>query len=525
MSISVASERSSLSRWQFASYAAPAMPLAMNGLIIAVYLPAVYADSEGFGLALGFVGFLVMASRVFDGLTDPVIGFWSDRLRTKIGRRKPFLLIGMPIFMVGLWFLWIPPFEFSEVTFLGMEFNSGYPWMLFTLIIFYIGATIKDVPYSAWGAELSTKYNERTLVMSWREAFSVGGLLVGALTPAIIFFWGYDKPSDAVYFLTWFIIILTPFFVINSVFSVPEYEVSETRKARIPLKESMRVAWHNEPYRKLIIIFLFSTIGAAMTNTLSFFFVKHVLMAGDLYGFYLAPYFISQIVAIPLWFALSRRIGKHRATMVAIGWYALWSCFIPLIAWMDAANFTAFEVSQLLSFLPDEAYASTMTYFEGIPTGKFVFFIAVMCLKGSAIGALSALPYAMAADVIDLDTAQTGKKQGGAYFSIWTMTRKLAYALGLFVGANAAVIIGFDSLSDPINTTNTAATLFGLACLYSVVPALFKFVAIPLLWTYPLTEERLAEIQAEIASNERAAIDDPGEDAVPGAQTPAPQPG
>ena len=57
-----------------------------------------------------------------------------------------------------------------------------------------------------------------------------------------------------------------------------------------------------------------------MTNTLSFFFVKHVLMAGDLYGFYLAPYFISQIVAIPLWFALSRRIGKHRATIVAMGW-------------------------------------------------------------------------------------------------------------------------------------------------------------------------------------------------------------
>ena len=53
---------------------------------------------------------------------------------------------------------------------------------------------------------------------------------------------------------------------------------------------------------------------------------------GDLYGFYLAPYFLSQIVAIPLWFKLSARIGKHRATMVAIFWYALWSCFIPLIA-------------------------------------------------------------------------------------------------------------------------------------------------------------------------------------------------
>ncbi|HIG44984.1 MAG TPA: hypothetical protein EYQ20_00640, partial [candidate division Zixibacteria bacterium] len=69
MSIGVTSERKSLSKWQYASYGAPAMPLAMNGLIIAVYLPAVYADPEGFGLSLAFVGIIVMLSRIFDGLT------------------------------------------------------------------------------------------------------------------------------------------------------------------------------------------------------------------------------------------------------------------------------------------------------------------------------------------------------------------------------------------------------------------------------------------------------------------------
>ncbi len=242
-----------------------------------------------------------------------------------------------------------------------------------------------------------------------------------------------------------------------------------------------------------------------MTNTLSFFFVKHILLAGDLYGFYLAPYFISQIIAIPLWFSLSRKIGKHRATMVAIGWYALWSCFIPVIAIMDQSYFDLFQVENLLAFLPADTYQAALTYFEGIPTGKFIFFIAIMCLKGSAIGALSALPLAMAADVIDLDSARTGKKQGGAYFSIWGMTRKLAYAVGLFVGTSAAVIVGFNSLADPFNTTNSAESLLWLACLYSIIPALFKFVAMPLLWNYSLTEERLAEIQAEIRENELKA--------------------
>ncbi len=143
--------------------------------------------------------------------------------------------------------------------------------------------------------------------------------------------------------------------------------------------------------------------------------------------------------------------------------------------------------------------------FEGIPTGKFAFFIGVMCLKGSAIGALSALPYAMAADVIDLDSARTGKRQGGKYFSIWTMTRKLAYALGLVVGTTAATIVGFNSLADPIENPNSMYSLLWLACLYSIVPAVFKFVAIPMLWSYPLNEEKLGEIQKDIESRNQIA--------------------
>jgi Na+/melibiose symporter-like transporter len=187
--------------------------------------------------------------------------------------------------------------------------------------------------------------------------------------------------------------------------------------------------------------------------------------------------------------------------MVAIGWYAFWSCFIPLIAIAPMVWFNAFQVTELLRFLPDSAYASAVGYFDGTPTGKFLFFIVIMCLKGSSIGALSALPYAMAADVVDLDSRQTGKRQGGAYFSIWTMTRKLAYALGLAVGAYIVVMFGFNSLADPFNTTNTPFALLMLAVTYSMIPALFKFVAMPLLWNYPLTEERVAEIQEEIRNN------------------------
>jgi Na+/melibiose symporter-like transporter len=242
-------------------------------------------------------------------------------------------------------------------------------------------------------------------------------------------------------------------------------------------------------------------MGAAMTNSLSFFFVKHVLVAGELYGLYLAPYFVSQIVAIPLWFKLSRKIGKHRATMVAIGWYAFWSSFIPIIAITPYDWYTAFEIPRLLAFLPQEQHQGVVDWFAGIETGKFLFFLLVMCLKGSSIGALSALPSAMCADVIDLDTASTGQQRAGAYFSIWSMVRKMAYALGVSIGLGLAVWFGFDSLADPRSTTNSTFTLLMLACTYSVIPALFKFVGMPLLWKYPLTEKKVQEVQAEIEAN------------------------
>ncbi|MFT6037397.1 MAG: GPH family glycoside/pentoside/hexuronide:cation symporter, partial [Candidatus Azotimanducaceae bacterium] len=264
-------ETKPLSHWVLASYGAPATPLAMVALPMAVYLPAVYADSDGFGLGLAFVGMMLVLARIFDGFTDPLVGFFSDRTRSRWGRRKPFILLGTPIYILGICMLFIPPFTFSEITVLGITVNSGYPWMLAMLVVTYVGSTIKDVPYSAWGAELSRNYHERTLITSWREGFAVVGSLIGAFTPAIIFFFGYSTPLDAVYFLSMAIALAMPVLVINMLFSVPEFEVTEVKHTPIPLKESFRYVWKNDPYRRLVIVFLFSTIGAAMTNTLSYF--------------------------------------------------------------------------------------------------------------------------------------------------------------------------------------------------------------------------------------------------------------
>lgn len=519
--------RKPLSQWVMAAFAAPGLPLALVGLPMAVYLPAVYAGQSGYGLSLATVGFVLMLTRFSDVITDPIIGFISDRTRTRWGRRKPFIFIGTPVFALGIWMLFVIPMEFREVTWLGMTFNTGYPYLFFSLALVYLGSTIKDLPYRAWGAELSSNYNERTMITSWREAFGVAGALTSAFTPAIIFFLGYTRPTDAVFFLSVAMLIVMPILTLNALIVCPEHPTVERRQTRIPLIESIALVFRNKVYVRFIVIFTASGIGSAMTNALSFFFVEHVLIAGALYGFYLAPYFLSQIVSIPLWFKLSAKIGKHRATMVAIGWYAFWACWIPLIAIAPTEWFDAFQVEFILAFLPQGWYEGIVSHFEGIETGKFLFFIIIMCLKGSAIGALAALPQSMAADIVDVDTRTSGQQRAGAYFAIGGMIGKGAGALGLFIGTSLAVLGGFDQLADPEHTTNTAGTLLWLACLYSVVPALFKFIAMPFLWTWPLTEETLAEVQQEIYGGVEAASaapsEAPPEDAEPaaGGQVPA----
>ena len=491
------SGRRPLTNFIYMSYAAPAAPLALAGLPLAVYLPVIYADSDGFGLSLAVVGTVLMLSRLTDVVTDPWIGFLSDKWRLRWGRRKPWVLVGTPIFGFGMWYLFMPPFEFSDVTFFGATFSNGYLWLFLTLSIFFLGSTIKDLPYTAWGAELSKNYHERTLIMSWKEVFNVGGALVSAFIPSIILFFGYDKPTEAVFVLVLVMCISMPILNVNCLLTVPDLPVAE-RPTRLRLRDSLKIVAKNKPFVYLVIIFAFGAIGSAMTNSLSFFFVKHVLVAGGLYGLYLAPYFVCQIAAVPLWFKLSRRIGKHKATMWAVGWYALWSSFIPLIAITPNDWYTAFEIPRFLGVLPASWEASALAYLDGIETGKFLFFIIIMCLKGSAIGALSALPFSMCADVIDVDTAETGQRRAGAYMAIWSMTKKGAYALGTAIGLWLVAMWGFDALADPRSTTNTEFALLMLACTYSVIPAIFKFVGMPLLWKYPLTEAKLRDVQAEI---------------------------
>jgi Na+/melibiose symporter-like transporter len=450
---------------RMALYGLVNLPTSIVGLPIALYIPAFY--SQNLGLSLAVVGALIAASRLTDVVTDPAIGIASDRWRTRFGRRKPWMVIGMPLKLLALWMLFVPDSSFAVNVwrFMGGESISNL-YLFVWISLLYLGFTLMDLPYRAWGAELSPDYDERSKVTGWREAFGYGGTLMALSIPLIMSI-GFDMPGagNALFAVAAVVVVTLPLFTLPALAWVRELPVRSSSAASVHWRRGLKIVWANGPYRRLVISFLFLVIAVSMTASLSFFFVGSVMGESfDRYAIFILAYYLSSSAAIPAWLAISKRIGKHKAVVIGILWLSLWSAFIPLLG-----------------------------------PGDYWIFFAVMMLKGSAVGALVFLPASMAADVVDLDTLRTGEQRTGLYFSLWGMVNKAAVALGVFIATNAVVWFGFDPTLDE----NTATANLAVACLYSIIPAALACVALPLLWKYPLTRVRQERMRGHIERRDR----------------------
>ena len=191
------------------------------------------------------------------------------------------------------------------------------------------------------------------------------------------------------------------------------------------------------------------------------------MLAEEQDPFILLVYYLCSVAAVPIWRRVADRMGKHRAVMGAIVWYAFWASFIPFV-----------------------------------PSDRFELFVVLMCLKGTATAALHFLPYSLAADAVDIDTLQSGEERTGIYFAVWGLLRKGAAALGGAVAFWSLALVAFSAQVDPTVLPdaggNSEFSKFMLTLLYAVIPAAIKILAVPFLLGYPLTEARQREIHSQI---------------------------
>jgi len=425
-----------LTNRQLLSYALMEGPLAMAATPMALFIAPFYMGDMG--LSVAAVGTILMLARLSDVATDPLIGQHSDRTRTRIGRRKPWIFGGVPLMLLSVWMLFVPTGEVS---------NSYFAlW----LVLLWLGWTFIAIPFYSWGAEMSPLYHERTRIASFRTSAGLIGTLIAILVP-LITDWGFDyghAVSESLHVIaicaTVALVIVLPL-----LWQVPEGTPIETK--RISLMEGLRVMWGNGPFKRLMFGFTLAALGPAVGGPLYIMFVVHVLEANVNSNMVLLVFYTANLMGVVLWNRVAQHVGKRKAWL------------------MGMATATI---------------AQPGYWFLG--PGDLYWMMVVFFILGLGIGSFSALPAAMKADVVDLDRLRSGEDRTGLFFSVWSLANKLVIAFAAGFVLNLLAFFDFQAKFG----ANGPEQIMALKVVFVFLPIVFYVAAFAMMWNYPISEER-----------------------------------
>jgi Na+/melibiose symporter-like transporter len=437
-------EETQLPRSMVMIYGALGFPLALLGYPLGVWLPRAYGTDVGIELYL--IGAIISAAAIFDAITDPLIGFASDRFRSRWGRRRSWIGIGLPLLTLATWNL-LSPGSTATATYLAVWY-----------IALRVGSTLVLVPYGAWGAELSSDYHDRTRLNSSRQKWILFGLIGAALIPAGVEFLNNGASVPALEVLdafAWAVLLTLPLSGALLLARVPE-PPALPGEGRTPFLRSLRLMWKNGLFRRVVTIELVITGGEYFTNTLSLFFMQDFIgirSPGQLY----LIYFTTGLLAMPAWDLIASRWGKHRSL----------ACAMVLVSGVSISIF----------FLNH---------------GDILAFYILFAAKGFCFGAFAYLPLAMLADVVDIDTMRSGDARTGGYFAVHGFMTKCAASFG-GLSLPLLALAGYSATS---GAQNDDTALLWLGILYALVPTVLFVFAFWLTWTWPLSAARHARMRA-----------------------------
>lgn len=430
-----------LSWGQALVYGLPAIPISVLTLPFFIYVPTFYTQTLGLDLAL--IGIVLSAIRLFDAVNDPVIGWLSDRIRPAFGRRRSWFLAGVPLTILGTWMIFVPGNSptIMYVTIWGLALSIGW--------------SMVQLPYAAWGAELSGNYQIRSRLSGAREGLVVLGTIIAISLPILVS-GSREIDANGLFSLAAFVCIGLPLAAVMTVWNIPEPR--EHSRHSIGFADGMRFLAKNAVFKRLLLAFFINGLANGLPATLFLLFVGNVLAMPSAQGPLLITYFLCGMVGVPVWLKVSQKLGKHRTWCVAM------LLVLPLFLQVLLMN-----------------------------DGDVWWFALICVLTGLTLGADLTLPASIQADVIDVDTAETGEQRSGFYFAFWGLATKASLALGVGLAFPVLSLSGFDAQAE-----NSPAALLALSILYGGVPVALKIVAIALMWNFPLDEAQQVELRSRI---------------------------
>lgn len=424
-------------------------------------------------------GLIILVSKIWDAVSDPLMGLISDRTRTRFGRRRPYFLAGVIFVFLATFMLWYPvDFELASHRFL---------FVLAAYLFFSTTITMVAVPYNALASELTLDYSERTSLVTVRMWFSgVSGLVCAALPLEIVKH--FPDQRDGYIAMA---VVLGLFFAIPF---IPAFLATKERKEFMPEKKEIDFLktfrqtfiepFKIRTFRNVLLIYVFTFLTMDVVMAVVIYFLTYYMKMGGQANYIFGTLFVVKLLFIPVLYAISKKLDKKNA------------CMFFIFFWM---------VIMIASLFMSPDHPMWLIYVFG-------------AMIGIGVGGIGVLVYAIFPDVPDVDELYSGERREGIYSGLYTFTRKAASAVALFLvsaslsyfGYKAPVKETIDGVTKMIEQEQTSEFLLAMRVFFAALPILLLFFALINNIRYPLTPAIHKRLEAFLAKR-RSRAGDPEE--------------
>jgi GPH family glycoside/pentoside/hexuronide:cation symporter len=406
------------------------------------------------GIPIAIAGAVTTAVLVFDIISDPIIGYFSDKTVSRFGRRAPWMLIGSVVLALAMIGLFAVPESFN--------INASLIWVIIFFLISTLGFTMVSIPYGAMAGEMTLDKKERSSMTAWRMAFASLGILIGgALIPIL----AGDTRSG----YTFATICIAPLIILSIWFSV--FFTRKTPRTLVPSQQNfsyiLRLVLSNRAFITLVILYGIMTLAIALiTAGLPFAAMYLILDDGNsllsgvakglgTLSLMFAAFVLGSIISQAMWVRLSNLYGKVAAQIVGI------VCYIALLIFI----------------------------FFSLPNYNVTLIAGLFILAGMTNGSYQQIPWALYPDLMDVTREETGESIEGAFSAVWLFGQKVANAISPLVLGFILSMYGWKETTEGI-TKQSDAALNTLQTSITLIPATILAIAGILLVSLYLPQHR-----------------------------------
>jgi len=442
-------------RWSVISaYGAPGVGAGYMYLLIGLYIMKFSTDV--LLIAPAVMGTIFGISRVWDAVSDPLVGYMSDRTRHSLGRRRLWLLLSIVPISGTFIMVFSPPASLH-----GTELIA---WMAVGVIGFYSAATIFIVPHMSLGAELTPNYHERSRLYGLRHAaFTIGSILALVSMQLLI---NAERVSEAAVRQTAFELsalaaLVTAGLILYAVAKLRERPDYQGRVNASPFG-AFKDVWRNHHARLVLAVSFIENIGSAVIGILTLYVAQYVVGRPELAALIILSYMIPSTLSVPLWIPLSRRFGKIRL-------------------WMFSMMLTGVSFGGMFS----------LPWLE--PDIRLVVIFGLAVFAGLAAGCDGTIAPSVQSDIIDYDEYMTGERKEGSYFAAFNFVHKSATGVMILITGYVLQFSGF--VPNQLQTMNVQVSM---VFLYGLLPLICYCIGAALFSRFTLDEATHQQMRDEM---------------------------